>query len=686
MADDLIPDGALANIQAQPDHDLIPSSSIGIPKDSKPEKFTDTRSWSQMVSDAQMMDARSRMAAGEAAANMVTGMVATPIAGYAGIAQGIHNTFSDSPSMSAAARVNQVSNALTYKPHTQLGQDTAEMAAYPFRKWGEVGDWLGQKTSDLTGSPALGAAVNATSQVIVPLKVGKGISAIRNHVAEVMPTQAPPSPLLEPGDVPVPAGTPLPKELAPEAPSARSAIANTGTAETATKSAEAPAESDAFHEPNDKAPILEVSADEQTRRARVLAEIGLNDGYRRSALTGDPLAASTDYEINKNDSPAGRVLKGAFDAERSALTNYSQDTVAKTGGRVGSDQTADIRRGNAVTGALESLSDDYDARIKDLYSQADIRAKGEATDLSGFQSALGDDSLMTNQDRVGLRSGLNAYLKKLGVVDDNGSITASVQQAETIRKYLNDEWSPANSKLVRVLKDSIDDDVTKSAGADIYKESRALRSERGRVLDDPKGISALLDTSGPNGVNRKVASDNVMRTLETMPPEQLSHITDTLRGITGDLAPKAQQALSEIKAHFAQRAHDIGTSQQTQWNMKGYNQFLRDNSESMKTVFSDDPATLHRLFTANEAGKILHHPTQYPGAANQAHNLQQSGVIPSLVQRGGGLIGGVAGGATLGPWGAAAGTLVGNEVGAGAAAKISRGTALRKATDRVVSP
>jgi hypothetical protein len=528
-------------------------------------------------------------------------------------------------------------------------------------------------------SQGLGQGVAEAGPLALGLAAPRGAGGITEE-PEVAPyVPAPPAARqVLPGDVPVPANAPIPQELsATGAP--RGALWEPSNA--------APKAADPFAIPDEKGPSLELPAAEQARRGRVLSEIGLNEGYRQSAITGDPLAQSTDHQVSLSDSAGGRVLRTAINQENDALHGYSEQTVESTGGTTGADQTAATRRGNTVTGALQAISDDFDTRLKALYTEADKRAAGEATDLKGFQGVLNDDSMLTNSDRVSLRPAVNAYLKKLGVVDENGNVTASVQQAETIRKYLNENWSPQNSGFVKALKNSLDEDVTGAAGQDIYKSARALNTERANTIDNPKGISDIMDTSGPGGINRKVASDDVMKRLETMDPPQLAHIIDTLKAATGDAQPKAQAALAEIQSHFAQRAHDVGTSTATQWNVKGYNNFLKNNSESLGIVFKDNPEALHRLYTTNEAGKILHRPTQYPGAANQAYNLNKSGTIPSLVQRGitiGGA--GLGGMVTGGPIGGAVGAGVGEQIGGNVAGRISTAQALKRANARIVGP
>ena len=448
-----------------------------------------------------------------------------------------------------------------------------------------------------------------------------------------------------------------------------------------TEGAAAETPPEAFQEPETVKPGEATVPAEQARRQRILGEIGLKDvQYRKSAVTGDPLEAATDYQLSKLNTEPGRFAQNLLTNERQAIGNYSQQTIENTGGRIGDTQTDTIARGQAVTDSLEKLANDFDTRTRSLYQAADARAQGVPTDLKGFQGTLEDDSLATNSDRINLRGALQSYLKKLKVVDENGDITASVKQAETIRKYLNENWSPQNSGLVGKLKDALDEDVTGAAGTDIYQAARAVRAERAQTLENPKGIAKLMDVEGPN---RAIASDKVMQSLETMPPEQLQHVMDTLRAMGED----GQEAVSEIQSHFAQRAHQIGTSQEVQWNSKGYNQFLKNNSSRLNIVFADKPDILRRLYTTNEAGKILRFSPQYPGAAAQAINIGKAGTVPTYLHRGitmgASALGGVL---TGGPWGATAGGAVGEVLGAKAARAAADKAAMKAAESRAVGP
>lgn len=117
----------------------------------------------------------------DASASLASGAVAAPVSGIAGILQGAKNVIS--PGMSAADRVRQMGEALTYEPRTKGGRAVAGAVAYPFEKLAEGADIAGSKTAEVTGSPAVGAAVNTAIQA-VPLILGKVVGKIGKTTAE----------------------------------------------------------------------------------------------------------------------------------------------------------------------------------------------------------------------------------------------------------------------------------------------------------------------------------------------------------------------------------------------------------------------------------------------------------------------------------------------------------------------
>lgn len=108
----------------------------------------------------------------ETLGTLVSGAVATPLAGIAGLGAAAGNALGLT-NADPADVVRNVAGALTYQPRTAQGQQTLGQANYPLEKLAQVADVAGGKVSDVTGSPALGAATNAALQVGGPMLLGK---------------------------------------------------------------------------------------------------------------------------------------------------------------------------------------------------------------------------------------------------------------------------------------------------------------------------------------------------------------------------------------------------------------------------------------------------------------------------------------------------------------------------------
>lgn len=128
----------------------------------------------------------------ESALHLASGTAAASAAGLAGMAAGgigANGQFygapaGTKPNIEAAPVVSKVEDALTYKPVTPEGKAVDQVATYPFRKLGEGADAAGQKVTDVTGSPALGAAANTAIQAI-PMAIAPAIKGIRAGVEAV---------------------------------------------------------------------------------------------------------------------------------------------------------------------------------------------------------------------------------------------------------------------------------------------------------------------------------------------------------------------------------------------------------------------------------------------------------------------------------------------------------------------
>ena len=106
----------------------------------------------------------------DAALGIGSGLIGQVAGGLAGLGDmGLKAFYHDAPA--PANVVNNVERALTYTPTTPLGKDLENGVSWPFRKLAQGADWAGQKASNATGSPLVGAAVNTAIQAL-PMALG----------------------------------------------------------------------------------------------------------------------------------------------------------------------------------------------------------------------------------------------------------------------------------------------------------------------------------------------------------------------------------------------------------------------------------------------------------------------------------------------------------------------------------
>ena len=542
----------------------------------------------------------------------------------------------------------------------QGGSNLERVVNAPGALVGTAGNWAGEKVSDITGSPAAGAAVNTAIQaapllllkgrgatpVTIPKLVGEGSIADRPAIGSVEPSGVPTIVPKEP--VPVALGAPVPK---------------------VTEAGVEPAPAATFSEPPKVAPGAPLPTSDQAARAAVLQRIGLGDATqsaRTSALTGDPLHGASDFQTTKFDEPAGHAAVAQFQAERDALESHAQSIVDDTGGTSGTEASVLHARGNTILQPLSALRQWFETNTRALYKEADARAQGVPSEMPRTLDYVSGDQadFLGTQEGQSLLKGVQARMKSLGMLNAEegpqpaGIPRATAMQAEQLKQYLNNQWQPRTARLIQGMKDSIDDDVTSAAGADIYAKARSMRAMRSAVFENdvtdangrtiPNGIGKLVDASS-NKLELVKPVEQIPDAVAGLPADQLAHVVQTLQNVPPEIQPQAAAALAEVKAHFANRLANVGGNQ-VQWNAKGVTKFLNDNSARLPQVFT--PEEMASMQDLNDAGHILAVNRNYPGAAAQTANAMKRGLMASVVQR-------------AATWaGAGAGSLAGSMVGA----------------------
>jgi hypothetical protein len=342
-------------------------------------------------------------------------------------------------------------------------------------------------------------------------------------------------------------------------------------------------------------------------------------------------------------------------------------------------------RGERIVAPIDALKQELQGQMANTYSQSKQIAAGKpAVNPASFQKFLDTESNFTvNDSFMSLRRGIQSHLKEAGLLDDKGRILPmTVEQAENLRQYINSNWNNERSRLVGRLKDKIDNDVTKVAGEDVYKAARDIRTKIGRLLDDPKGVAKIMDYDPQNPMNRAVPFEKIASSIESMSVDQARHLIKLLNDMPDNLKPMAQQAINEIKGHFANRILEQGAKNKGQWNAKGVTKYLNDHNDKLR-ILTEDKELGQMIRDLNDAGHILHYDASYPGAAVQAHNFIRLGAAPLLGTLGTGL-GGSVGGALGGVPGAGLGATIGGTLGAKRGIKMAEQSALRRGQKKMI--
>jgi hypothetical protein len=258
----------------------------------------------------------------------------------------------------------------------------------------------------------------------------------------------------------------------------------------------------------------------------------------------------------------------------------------------------------------------------------------------------------------------------------------TVEQAENLRKYINSNWDNTRSGIIGRLKDKIDNDVTKVAGEDVYKKARDIRTKISRLLDDPKGVSKIMDYDPQSPMNRAVPFEKIASTVERMDVDQQRHLIKLLKEMPDEVRPQADAAIAEIKAQFANRILQEGSKNKGQWNASNVTKYLNDNNRKLG-VLMEDKELAQMVKDLHDAGHLVKYDASYPGAAIQAHNLIRLGAVPVLSTLGT-AAGSAVGGAFGGLPGAGVGATVGGMYGAKKGVAMSEKSALKKAQKKMI--
>jgi hypothetical protein len=415
---------------------------------------------------------------------------------------------------------------------------------------------------------------------------------------------------------------------------------------------------------------------EQAVRQEILQDVLGNqtNGIRQGVLTGNEDMLRNEYTLaKKGDTPASQIMKDQLAKEQTAISNYAQDRVNRTGAN--QNFANDYERGQAinnafagdegVTGWFKQQKNDLYQTAKDTVGDNPITTNNVDSLLSNkqFRASLG---LKGNENVAKSAENLINLAKTVGFEDEFGTFhpANSISSWDAVRKSLNQNWTKDNASVIRKINQAIDKDVATAGGGDLYKAADRMHQAE-KTLFGSKGIKTLFGDVDPNGVQAGTAFDVIPQKLNSMPFDQWRHIYDTAdqlsRGtfkVNGELVPipediriAAQAAKNEMKGSIARDIYSSGGNKVGEWNSNAANKRMNFLDQKIKHAF--DPEEIQSFHKLNYAGQLM--PTHgYEGAALQTSRLERvSEKFPAA--------GGVVGGAVAGPKGAIAGQYLGEK-------------------------
>jgi len=413
------------------------------------------------------------------------------------------------------------------------------------------------------------------------------------------------------------------------------------------------------------AKVGQLPIEEQLYRTQTVQELGL-DRIREGTRLGDGKKTADEYVTAKTEGVNRELFNQQIAYEQQALRNYARGIVEKTGGSFGLDENSLYNRGQAIAQPFDAFKNLLTEQMRGAYQKAaEVAADAPIVDTSTFSKFLNTNSnFVVNDSFKSLRNGIKSHLQEQGLMTKDGRMSPlTVDQAERLRQYINSNWNRDRSGIIHKLTDSIDNDVTRVAGADIYEAARGIRTQMANLLEDPVGVSKIMDYDPKTPINRSTAFPDIPKAVERMTPDQQQHLIKVLQEMPPELQPQAQRAIAEIKSQFANTIAEIGGKGES-WNAKAVSKYLKDNNRSLR-ILTNDPEMARSLTVLNDGGHFLRMDDGYKGAAIQFTNMYNNPLVSGAAQTLGAAAGGAVAaslgggattvGATLAPFGAAYG-------------------------------
>lgn len=311
---------------------------------------------------------------------------------------------------------------------------------------------------------------------------------------------------------------------------------------------------------------------EQAGRYNLFTSHGINPNrFNVTQATDDAVQLQS---AMKRTGPVSEAVSKQDEQIINAVTGQIQKTGAKTSGL--SDVNASVYRviDDVVTKADEAVTQAYRAAEKtagkqfrvtpERFVKAINRNRGQENVSGGVISAIKG----VLKDKGVIRQGADIAIEKGAKRTTSADLRSiTVKEAEEIRQQLNalyDSVSPQGRRLIRDLKNALDDDVEwYAADKGIFKEARAAKQAFHRMLET--GKRNKFDQSGGNLIEdivyNKVPEEKILDKLIS-PSTRDADVNALKRFLIKDAGEGGAQAWNDLRGQVLRNALDKAISTQ----------------------------------------------------------------------------------------------------------------------------
>lgn len=448
--------------------DAAPSASTGAPDNSKA---------ADIVAGLNALPA-AETGAGEANAEVATGSLSAPIAGIAGLITGYLHSLGMLNAHPADA-VRAVQSALTYAPRTAQGKGVTAAINAPFRMLGNTADVAGEKAAEVTGSPAVGSAVNTAVQALPGIVLHRFGAPEEAAATEEEAPAAAESTMGEPENV----------------TRAKEYVARRTNLDWNSLAGAVRSRLEQIAQDSDTLNKLDPQALE--RQAR-LESLPVPIKATKGQITRDTAQLNNEGTLAATD--AGAPLRDVRNAQSQAILDnlaVLKGKVTGTGARAGTAQTPEDVGLSVQDAALRAKLRLQQQKVSALYKQA-----GAAGELQGPVSVKPVQDVIDQSPDLTHLGWVQSWLNKMGVTKTEATGGTTVETTRPVSlKEMEDLRQAAVAKAMNGGADGYYagkviraiDQATEGAGGEAYQAARAARKQQALEFEDPGAIARLVE-------------------------------------------------------------------------------------------------------------------------------------------------------------------------------------------------